>query len=68
MSIVEEKFHPKPQVVVDPKTGKPLPPSQQPAQATSPKPEDGSSNGFFGGFFSSKTKRDYNKWKPHLQY
>ena len=57
MSIVEEKFHPKPQVAVDPKTGKPLPPSQQPAQATSPKPEDGSSNGFFGGFFSSKNKK-----------
>ncbi|EMG46386.1 Vacuolar sorting protein 1, partial [Candida maltosa Xu316] len=58
MAIVEEKFHPKPQVAVDPKTGKPLPPSHQPQQtATSPKPDDASANGFFGGFFSSKNKK-----------
>lgn len=55
MAIVEEKFHPKPQVAVDPKTGKPLPPSQQPVQQQSPK--DDNSNGFFGGFFSSKNKK-----------
>ncbi|KAK6894637.1 Vacuolar protein sorting-associated protein 1 [Candida tropicalis] len=59
MAIVEEKFHPKPQVAVDPKTGKPLPPSQQPQQQNpnSPKVEDGTANGFFGGFFSSKNKK-----------
>ncbi|RCK65042.1 Vacuolar protein sorting-associated protein 1 [Candida viswanathii] len=58
MAIVEEKFHPKPQVAVDPKTGKALPPSQQPQQnPASPKVEDGTSNGFFGGFFSSKNKK-----------
>lgn len=57
MAIVEEKFHPKPQLAVDPKTGKPLPPSQQPpAQTASPKGGD-ESNGFFGGFFSSKNKK-----------
>lgn len=55
MAIVEEKFHPKPQVAVDPKSGKPLPPSQQPQQSSSPKPEE--NNGFFGGFFSSKNKK-----------
>jgi replication fork clamp-binding protein CrfC len=57
MAIVEEKFHPKPQLAVDPKTGKPLPPSQQPpAPAAAVKGEDGA-NGFFGGFFSSKNKK-----------
>ena len=58
MAIVEDKFHPKPQVAVDPKTGKPLP--QQPQQLqqqnnlNQPKSED---NGFFGGFFTSKNKK-----------
>lgn len=57
MAIVEEKFHPKPQLAVDPKTGKPLPPSQQPPPpAAAVKGEDGA-NGFFGGFFSSKNKK-----------
>ncbi|OBA23980.1 hypothetical protein METBIDRAFT_36766 [Metschnikowia bicuspidata var. bicuspidata NRRL YB-4993] len=55
MVIVEEKFHPKPQVAVDPKSGKPLPPSQQPTPAPSASKED--TNGFFGGFFSSKNKK-----------
>lgn len=54
MEIVEEKFHPKPQVVVDPKTGKPLPPSQQPPPPATPKDD---ANGFFGGFFSSRNKK-----------
>lgn len=55
MAIVEEKFHPRPQVAVDPKSGKPLPPSQQ-----QPPPQPASkddTNGFFGGFFSSKNKK-----------
>lgn len=57
MAIVEEKFHPKPQLQVDPKTGKPLPPSQQPV-APAPVAGNGEdSNGFFGGFFSSKNKK-----------
>lgn len=55
MVIVEEKFHPKPQVAVDPKSGKPLPPSQQPTPAPSASKED--TSGFFGGFFSSKNKK-----------
>lgn len=53
MAMVEEKFHPKPQVQLDPKTGKPLP-QQQPMLPTVPKEETG---GFFGGFFSSKNKK-----------
>ncbi|CAK9435320.1 uncharacterized protein LODBEIA_P57150 [Lodderomyces beijingensis] len=64
MAFVEEKFHPKPQVQVDPKTGKPVPQQQQQQQqpqhpqhpANSARPEE-SSNGFFGGFFSSKNKK-----------
>ncbi|KAG7195245.1 vacuolar protein sorting-associated protein 1 [Scheffersomyces spartinae] len=55
MAIVEEKFHPKPQPAVDPKTGKPLPPTQQPQSPTPQNKDD--SNGFFGGFFSSKNKK-----------
>lgn len=54
MEIVEEKFHPKPQVAVDPKTGKPLPPSQQ---APPPAASKDDTNGFFGGFFSSRNKK-----------
>lgn len=63
MAYVEEKFHPKPQVAVDPKTGKPLPNQQQAQQQQAalansniPKNEE-NSNGFFGGFFSSKNKK-----------
>ncbi|KAI3404899.2 VPS1 [Candida oxycetoniae] len=65
MAYVEEKFHPRPQVAVDPKTGKPLP-QQQPQ----PQPQlqqhqsqhslsnsNEANNGFFGGFFSSKNKK-----------
>lgn len=55
MAMVEEKFHPKPQVSVDPKTGKPLPPSQQPPPPQYASKEEDS--GFFGGFFSSKNKK-----------
>ncbi|KAG7663496.1 VPS1 [[Candida] subhashii] len=61
MAIVEEKFHPKPQVQVDPKTGKPLPPSQQQLQQQQQQQQQGAkdetANGFFGGFFSSKNKK-----------
>lgn len=56
MAIVEEKFHPKPQIAVDPKTGKPLPPSAQPQPAQTEVSKE-EANGFFGGFFSSKNKK-----------
>lgn len=54
MAIVEEKFHPKPQVIIDPKTGKPL--NQQP-QIQPVKEQQNAENGFFGGFFQSKNKK-----------
>ncbi|RLV95184.1 Vacuolar protein sorting-associated protein 1 [Spathaspora sp. JA1] len=61
MAIVEEKFHPQPQVAVDPKTGKPLPPTQaqlqQQQQHQQQQNKDENPNGFFGGFFSSKNKK-----------
>ncbi|CCE87004.1 Piso0_005530 [Millerozyma farinosa CBS 7064] len=63
MAIVEEKFHPKSQVAVDPKTGKPLPPSQQPSHPNSAQ-EDSSNGGFFGGFFSSKNKKRLQMMEP----
>lgn len=63
MAIVEEKFHPKSQVAVDPKTGKPLPPSQQPLHPNLAQ-EDSSNGGFFGGFFSSKNKKRLQMMEP----
>lgn len=54
MAIVEDRFHPKAPVQIDPKTGKALP-QQQPLLPTPPKDE--SSNGFFGGFFTLKNKK-----------
>ncbi|CAR26085.1 ZYRO0B01496p [Zygosaccharomyces rouxii] len=57
MAMVEEKLHPR-QVAVDPKTGKPLPPSQSAAAAaTAQKPAFEEKSGFFGGFFSTKNKK-----------
>jgi len=59
MAIVEEKFHPKPQVAIDPKTGKPLaqqPPPQH-AQANNKAGTGEENGGFFGGFFQSKNKK-----------
>ncbi|KAG5917591.1 vacuolar protein sorting-associated protein 1 [Claviceps capensis] len=60
MAIVNERYNPAKPVQVDPKTGKPLPPSSTPARAASPTiPEmDGSGNaGFFGSFFAAKNKK-----------
>lgn len=51
MALVEEKFHPKPQLAVDPKLGKPLPNQAQPPV------QKEEQNGFFGGFFSLKNKK-----------
>ncbi|KAG5942185.1 vacuolar protein sorting-associated protein 1 [Claviceps monticola] len=60
MAIVNERYNPAKPVQVDPKTGKPLPPSSTPARAASPTvPEmDSSGNaGFFGSFFAAKNKK-----------
>lgn len=61
MAIVNERHMAKQPVQVDPKTGKPLPISQQqPPRAGSPSLDlNGSSegSGFFGSFFASKNKK-----------
>ncbi|KAH3899799.1 probable Vacuolar protein sorting-associated protein 1 [Saccharomycodes ludwigii] len=52
MSMVQEKLNPK--VVIDPKTGKPV---QTQTQKSLPPSDSNKSNGFFGGFFSTKNKK-----------
>lgn len=55
MAIVQERLHPR-QVQVDPKTGKPIS-NSSPVPSINEIDEKSSSNGFFGGFFSSKNKK-----------
>ncbi|THX92041.1 vacuolar sorting protein 1 [Aureobasidium pullulans] len=60
MTIVNERRHAARPTQVDPKTGKPLPPSAVPPRAASPSLSlDGNeaSGGFFGSFFASKNKK-----------
>lgn len=54
MSMVEQKMHPTPVVQINPKTGKPIP-TTTPASPTIN--DTGNTNGFFGSFFSSKSKK-----------
>ena len=59
MAIVNERHSSSKPVQVDPKTGKPLPPSVPP-RAASPSMDalnDGNSSGFFGSFFTAKNKK-----------
>lgn len=60
MAIVNERHAASRPVQVDPKTGKPLPPSAVPPRSASPSldsPSDGNGGGFFGSFFASKNKK-----------
>jgi len=58
MAIVNDRHSSSKPVQVDPKTGKPLPPSAGPPRAASPSldlaPDNG---GFFGSFFAQKNKK-----------
>ncbi|KAF1986550.1 hypothetical protein K402DRAFT_421027 [Aulographum hederae CBS 113979] len=56
MAIVHERHNPPRPTQVDPKTGKPLPPSAIPPRSSSPS-LDGDGGGFFGSFFASKNKK-----------
>lgn len=59
MAIVNERHNATKPVQVDPKTGRPLPPSAVPPRAASPSldlPPDNNS-GFFGSFFAPKNKK-----------
>lgn len=56
MAIVNERHNPSKPVQVDPKTGKPLPPSatERPSPAMDLSDQN---SGFFGSFFASKNKK-----------
>ncbi|KAF2153381.1 hypothetical protein K461DRAFT_321041 [Myriangium duriaei CBS 260.36] len=57
MAIVNERHNAAKPVQVDPKTGKPLPPSAVPPRSNSPSIDGDSNAGFFGSFFASKNKK-----------
>jgi replication fork clamp-binding protein CrfC len=59
MAIVNERHNAAKPIQVDPKTGKPLPPSAVPPRSNSPSLDlaNGEQNGFFGSFFASKNKK-----------
>ncbi len=58
MAIVNDRHSSAKPVQVDPKTGKPLPPSAGPPRAASPSLDLASDNGgFFGSFFAQKNKK-----------
>jgi replication fork clamp-binding protein CrfC len=60
MNMVNERLHPS-TTKVDPKTGKPM----TPTQSQSPEPDaKESSGGFFGSFFSSKNKKRMAAMEP----
>lgn len=59
MAIVNDRHNANKPTQVDPKTGKPLPPSVPPRAASPSLPTDGSetNSGFFGSFFATKNKK-----------
>ncbi|KAL9110117.1 MAG: hypothetical protein Q9227_005311 [Pyrenula ochraceoflavens] len=59
MSIVNDRHNGNKPTQVDPKTGKPLPPSVPPRSQSPSLPTDGTeaNSGFFGSFFASKNKK-----------
>lgn len=65
MAIVNERHSSARPVQVDPKTGKPLPPSVPP-RAASPSMDAMSegNSGFFGSFFASKNKKKMAAMEP----
>ncbi|KAL8793767.1 MAG: hypothetical protein Q9182_007648 [Xanthomendoza sp. 2 TL-2023] len=57
MAIVNDRHNAAKPTQVDPKTGKPLPPSAIPPRSSSPDLAAESGSGFFGSFFVSKNKK-----------
>lgn len=59
MAIVNDRHNANKPTQVDPKTGKPLPPSVPPRAGSPSLPTDGTepNSGFFGSFFASKNKK-----------
>ncbi|RMZ84045.1 hypothetical protein DV737_g1298, partial [Chaetothyriales sp. CBS 132003] len=67
MAIVNDRHNANKPTQVDPKTGKPLPPSVPPRSASPSLPTDGSdpgNSGFFGSFFASKNKKKMAAMEP----
>lgn len=66
MAIVNDRHNAARPTQVDPKTGKPLPPSVPPRAASPSLPTDGSesNSGFFGSFFASKNKKKMAAMEP----
>lgn len=66
MAIVNDRHNASKPQQVDPKTGKPLPPSIPPRAASPSLPTDGSmeNGGFFGSFFASKNKKKMAAMEP----
>jgi dynamin 1-like protein len=65
MAIVNDRATGGKPTQVDPKTGKPLPPSTQTPRAASPALDTGDGNsGFFGSFFASKNKKKMAAMEP----
>ncbi|KAL5117477.1 vacuolar protein sorting-associated protein 1 [Pleosporales sp. CAS-2024a] len=63
MAIVHERHNASKPTPVDPKTGKPMPPSVPP-RSISPSLDPNESGGFFGSFFASKNKKKMAAMEP----
>jgi vacuolar protein sorting-associated protein 1 len=66
MAIVNDRHNANKPTQVDPKTGKPLPPSVPPRASSPSLPTDGSveNGGFFGSFFAAKNKKKMAAMEP----
>lgn len=66
MAIVNERHTAARPIQVDPKTGKPLPPTVPPRSSSPSLSTDGTDNsaGFFGSFFASKNKKKMAAMEP----
>ncbi|XTI86981.1 V-type ATPase [Cenococcum geophilum] len=63
MAIIHERHNAARPTQVDPKTGKPLPPSVPP-RSVSPSLDGNDNSGFFGSFFASKNKKKMAAMEP----